>query len=62
MQYFKIVRIWKVKAENEAEAFRLVTADQTKYLDTESVERTEYKRPQHQAPGLMNAAMKQVLG
>jgi hypothetical protein len=62
MQYFKIVRAWEVKAENEAEAFRLVATDQQKYLKSESVTRTEYKKPQPKATGLVDEVMKQVLG
>ena len=37
MKYFKITRSWVVKAEDEAEAFKLVASDQSKYLDTETV-------------------------
>ncbi len=46
MKYFKITRTWMVRAEDEPEAFRLVSTDPTKYLDSETVARTEYKRTQ----------------
>ena len=46
LKYFKITKTWAVKAESEAEALKLVVADPEKYLDSETVTRTEYKRPQ----------------
>ncbi len=49
MKYFKITRTWVVKAEDEPEAFRLVAADPNKYLDSESVTRTEYKKSRQTA-------------
>jgi len=61
MKYFKITRSWVVKAETEAEAFKLVAANPTEYLDTESVTRTEYKKPQHNT-GWGQAFKDQVLG
>ena len=61
MKYFKITRSWVVKAEDEAEAFKLVSSDPSKYLDTETVSRTEYKRPQSKT-GWGNAIREQVLG
>ena len=61
MKYFKITRSWVVKAEDEAEAFNLVAAEPRKYLDTETVTRTEYKRPQPQT-GWGNALKEQMLG
>jgi hypothetical protein len=60
MKYFKITRSWVVKAEDEAEAFKLVAANPTEYLDTETVARTEYKRPQKTGWG--QAVRDQVLG
>jgi hypothetical protein len=45
MKYFTIIRKWLVKAEAEEEAFKLVTADPNTYLDSETVTRTEYKKP-----------------
>jgi hypothetical protein len=35
MKYFKIKRTWSVKAEDEAEAFRVVAADPTEHLESE---------------------------
>jgi len=61
MKYFKITRSWVVKAEDEAEAFKLVAANPAKYLDSESVTRTEYKRPQ-QKTGWGQAIKDQMLG
>jgi hypothetical protein len=46
VKYFKITKTWAVKAESEAEAFKLVAAEPAKYLDSETVTRTEYKKPQ----------------
>ena len=61
MKYFKITRSWVVKAEEEAEAFKLVSANPTEYLDTETVTRTEYKKPQ-QKTGWGQTLKDQVLG
>jgi len=61
MKYFKITRSWVVKAEDEAEAFKLVAANPAEYLDTETVTRTEYKKPQ-QKTGWGQALKDQVLG
>ena len=46
MKYFKITKTWAVKAEAEAEAIKLIAADPVEYLDSETVTRTEYKKPQ----------------
>ena len=61
MKYFKITKSWSVKAESEAEAIKLVAADQVKYLDSETVTRTEYKRPQ-QKTGWGTAIKDQLIG
>lgn len=61
MKYFKITRSWAVKAENETDAFQLVSSDPTKYLDTETVTRTEYKKPQPKG-GWGSAVAGQVFG
>lgn len=61
MKYFKITRSWVVKAEDEAEAFKLVAANPSEYLDAETVTRTEYKRPQPKT-GWSQAIKDQVLG
>jgi hypothetical protein len=46
VKYFKITKTWAVKAEDETEAVKLIAADPAKYLDSETVTRTEYKRPE----------------
>jgi hypothetical protein len=61
VKYFKITKTWAVKAESETEAIKLVAADPDKYLDSEQVVRTEYKRPQQQT-GWGTAIRNQVLG
>ena len=61
MKYFKITKTWVVKAESEAEAIKLVVADPDKYLDAETVTRTEYKN--HKQTGGWGTAVKdQLLG
>jgi hypothetical protein len=59
MKYFKITKTWAVKAESETEAIQLVAAEPEKYLDAETVTRTEYKRPQLKT-GWGNAIKDQV--
>ena len=61
MKYFKITKTWAVKAESETEAIKQVAADPEKYLDSETVTRTEYKRPL-QETGWVNGIKDQVLG
>lgn len=61
MKYFKITKTWAVKAESETEAIKLVAAEPEKYLDAETVTRTEYKRPQLKT-GWGNAIKDQLLG
>jgi hypothetical protein len=61
MKYFKITKTWSVKAESEEEAIKQVAADPGQYLDSETVTRTEYKRPQPKT-GWANAAREQLLG
>jgi hypothetical protein len=46
VKYFKITKTWAVKAESEAEAIKLIAADPVQYLDSETITRTEYKKPQ----------------
>ena len=62
VKYFKITKTWAVKAESEAEAIKLIAADPVKYLDSESVTRTEYKKPQQKAGGWANGFKSQLLG
>jgi hypothetical protein len=61
VKYFKITKTWAIKAESESEAIKLVAADPEKYLDAETVTRTEYKRSQ-QRTGWGTAIKDQVLG
>ncbi len=61
MKYFKITKTWTVKAESEAEAIKLVVADPDKYLDAETVTRTEYKNHK-QTGGWGNGFKDQLLG
>ena len=64
MKYFKITKTWAVKAESETEAIKLVAAEPDKYLDAETVTRTEYRqRPQQKSGnGWVTAAKDQLLG
>ena len=61
MKYFKITKTWAVKAESESEAITLVAKDPLKYLDSETVTRTEYKKPQ-QKTGWGHTVKEQLLG
>jgi hypothetical protein len=61
VKYFKITKSWAVKAESETEAIKLVAADPDKYLDAETVTRTEYKKAQ-QRTGWGTAVKEQILG
>ena len=61
MKYFKITKSWAVKAESETEAIKLVAAEPEKYLDSETVTRTEYKGRQ-QKTGWVHAAREQLIG
>jgi hypothetical protein len=61
VKYFKITKTWAVKAESEAEAIKLIAAEPVKYLDCETVTRTEYKRAQPKT-GWGNAVKEQLLG
>ena len=60
MKYFKITRTWAVKAETE-EALRLIAEKPGEYLDSETVTRTEYKKPKQQS-GWGQAVREQVFG
>jgi hypothetical protein len=64
LKYFKITKIWAVKAESETEAIKLIAAEPQKYLDAETVTRTEYRqRPQQKSGnGWVTAAKDQLLG
>jgi hypothetical protein len=62
--YIKIQKNWVVKGvDKEEEAIKLIAADPEKYLDSQSVTRTEYKRPQQQSGnGWIKATKDQLLG
>jgi hypothetical protein len=61
VKYFKITKTWAVKAEDESEAVKLIAAEPAKYLDSETVTRTEYKRRQPNT-GWGNTIKDQLLG
>ncbi|WP_448620078.1 hypothetical protein [Geodermatophilus sp. URMC 65] len=61
MKYFKIKRVWAVKAETEEEAFRLVATDPKEYLESEEVTRVEYKKPK-QETGWVSGFKNQLTG
>jgi hypothetical protein len=62
VKYFKTTKTWAVKAESEAEAIKLIAAEPVKYLDSETVTRTEYKRTQQNAGGWINGFKEQLVG
>jgi hypothetical protein len=62
VKYFKITKTWSVKAESEEEAIKQVAANPGQYLESESVTRTEYKKPQQKAGGWKNGFKNQLLG
>jgi hypothetical protein len=65
VKYFKITKSWVVKVEDtatEADAIKLVAAEPEKYLDSETVTRTEYKNPQTKTGGWKNGFKSQLLG
>jgi len=61
MKYFKITKTWAVKAESETEAIKLVAAEPEKFLDSETVTRTEYRRSKQQ-PSWGSAVKEQLMG
>ena len=61
VKYFKITKTWAVQAESEAEAIKLIAADPVQYLDSETITRTEYRKPQ-QKTGWTNGFKQQLLG
>jgi hypothetical protein len=61
VKYFKISRTWQVKAETEEEALSLIADNPDEYLDSETVTRTEYKKPKPQT-GWGQAVREQVFG
>jgi hypothetical protein len=62
VKYFKITKTWSVKAETEDEAIKQVAADPGQYLESETVTRTEYKKPLQKAGGWKNGFKNQLLG
>ena len=65
MKYFKITKSWIVKVkdeESEADAVKLIAAEPKKYLDSETVTRTEYKQKTQQKTGWGTAVKDQLLG
>jgi hypothetical protein len=65
LKYFKITKSWVVKVEDtatEADAIKLIAANPDQYLDSETVSRTEYKKPQQRAGGWANGFKNQLLG
>jgi len=67
VKYFKFTKTYLVKVkdeESEADAIKLIAAEPQKYLDAETVTRTEYKqRPQQQSRnGWVTATKDQLLG
>ena len=64
LKYIKFSKTWGVKVEDdvtEAEAKKLIAANPDKYLDSETVTRTEYKGRQ-QKTGWVHAAKEQLVG
>ena len=62
LKYFKITKSWSIKAESEEEAIKQVAADPGQYLESETVTRTEYKKPQQKTGGWKNGFKNQILG
>ena len=65
LKYFKITKSWLVKVEDtatEEDARKRIAANPDTYLDSETVTRTEYKKPQQKAGGWKNGLKNQLLG
>ena len=62
LKYFKITKSWSVKAESEEEAIKQVVSDPAQYLESETVTRTDYKKPQQKTGGWANGFKSQLLG
>ena len=62
LKYFKIIKSWSIKAESEEEAIKQVAADPAQYLESETVTRTDYKKPQQKNGGWANGFKNQLLG
>jgi hypothetical protein len=62
LKYFKITKTWSVRAETEADAIKQVAQNPGQYLESETVTRTEYKKPQQKTGGWTNGFKSQLLG
>jgi hypothetical protein len=62
VKYFKITKSWKVEAATEDEAIKQVAQNPSQYLESETVTRTEYKKPQQKTGGWANGFRTQLLG
>ena len=65
MKYFEFTKKWVVQVDDkdeEPEARKLIAADQEKYLKSETVTRTEYKKPKQQTDGWGTAVKSQLFG
>jgi hypothetical protein len=51
-----------VRAESEEDAIKQIAADPGQYLESESVQRTEHKKPPQNANGWVNGFRQQLLG
>ena len=61
MKYFKITKTWAVKAYDEIQAFKLIATEPGRHLESETVTRTEYKKPQPKT-GWGNTTKEQLMG
>jgi hypothetical protein len=65
VKYFKFTKSWVVQVDDkddEPEAKKLIAADPEKYLETETVTRTEYKKRKQQTDGWGTAVKSQLFG
>ena len=65
MKYFKFTKNWVVQVEDkddEPQAKKLIAADPEKYLESETVTRTEYKKRKQQTDGWGTAVKHQLFG
>ena len=62
MKYFKITKSWSIKVWSEEVAIMQVAADPAQNLESETVSRTDYKKPQQKAGGWANGFKSQILG
>jgi hypothetical protein len=65
VKYFKFTKSWVVQVEDkdgESEAKKLIATDPEKYLESETVTRTEYKKSKQQSDGWGTAVKSQLFG